>query len=121
VKAAVVTVLATVLIGCDTDSASKAGKESISAFAALGGGRFVGDYIPASSERRTIGIHAPNSKVTDADLVHLKGLPDTEYLNFENTKITDAGLVHLSGLTHLAYLTFHSTKITDDGLVHVGG
>ena len=39
--------------------------------------------------------------MTDAGLVHLKGLTQLQWLDLAETKVTDAGLVHLKGLTQL--------------------
>ncbi|MEE2707567.1 MAG: hypothetical protein VX988_10980 [Planctomycetota bacterium] len=61
------------------------------------------------------------TKVTDAGLVHLKGLTGLEELNLTNTEITDAGLVHLKELSSLGILYLYGTKVTDAGLVHLTG
>ena len=62
------------------------------------------------------------TKITDAGLVHLKGLPNLEELDLVGCyKITDAGLVHLKGLTKLEYLNLSYTNITDAGLEHLKG
>jgi hypothetical protein len=65
--------------------------------------------------------------ITDADLIHLKGLTDVRLLRL-NTNITDAGLEHLKGMTNLQLLDlrgsntqyvevkFHSSSITDEGV-----
>ena len=42
--------------------------------------------------------------MTDAGLVHLKGLTKLQTLDLGSTKVTDAGLVHLKGLTQLQSL-----------------
>ena len=60
-----------------------------------------------------------NTDITDAGLVHLKKLPNLELLIIRKTKITDAGLVHLNGLTKLQGLGFTNTNVTDAGLVHI--
>ena len=62
-----------------------------------------------------------NSQVTDAGLVHLKGLTKLEVLLLTCKQITDAGLVHLKGLTNLESLNLSNTPITDTGLVHLKG
>ena len=62
-----------------------------------------------------------SSRVTDAGLVHLKGLTNLEKMHLWDTAITDAGLVHLKGLTNLAHLSLTTTKVTDAGLVHLKG
>ena len=61
------------------------------------------------------------SEITDAGLVHLKGLTKLEELWLTDTQITDAGLVHLKGLTKLEWLLLSNTQITDAGLVHLKG
>ena len=62
------------------------------------------------------------TKITDADLVHLKGFAKLQTLRLNaNENITDAGLVHLKGLTGLQELCVSSTKVTDAGLVHLNG
>ena len=53
--------------------------------------------------------------ITDAGLVHLKGLTSLQDLNLSGTKITDVGLAHLAGLTSLRPLRLHNTQITDAG------
>ncbi len=64
---------------------------------------------------------SPAKHVTDADLVHLKGLTNLTDLWLDYTQITDAGLVHLEGLTNLEELFLHGTQIGDAGLVHLEG
>ena len=61
------------------------------------------------------------TNITDAGLVHLKGLSILLNLSLHTTKITDAGLVHLKGVTKLQELTLGLTQITDAGLVHLKG
>ena len=47
--------------------------------------------------------------------MHLKGLTGLQTLSLSN-KITDAGLVHLKGLTKLKELDLYGTNITDAGV-----
>ena len=42
-----------------------------------------------------------NTAITDAGLVHLKGMTGMKDLHLSRTGITDAGLVHLEGLKNL--------------------
>ena len=56
------------------------------------------------------------TNVTDAGLVHLKGLTKLQTLNLSDTNVTDAGLVHLKGLTILQTLVLIDTKVTDAGV-----
>ena len=44
------------------------------------------------------------TKVTDAGLVHLKGLAQLQSLDLMEHQVTDAGLEHLKGLTQLQSL-----------------
>ncbi len=62
-----------------------------------------------------------NRDITDAGIVHLKGLTNLTRLDLAHTKITDAGLVHLNGLTRLVELNLMSTDVTDAGLAHLKG
>ena len=45
-----------------------------------------------------------SSQTTDDDLRGLKRLPTLETLELQSTKVTDAGLVHLKGLSNLKNL-----------------
>ena len=62
-------------------------------------------------------------RVTDADLVHLKGLPNLRELRFEETRVSNAGLVHLKDLPGLQTLELAGCriqkKLTGKGLVHL--
>ena len=60
-----------------------------------------------------------NEKITDGDLVHLKGLTKLKALRLSYAQITDAGLVHLRGLTTLRLLDLNETQITDAGLINL--
>ena len=59
--------------------------------------------------------------ITGPGLVHLKGLPNLKELMLNGTRITDAGLVHLKGLTNLETLILANTRVTGSGLVHLRG
>jgi hypothetical protein len=56
------------------------------------------------------------TRVTDAGLVHLKGLTRLRTLWLEGTGVTDAGLAHLRGASELNNLRLQGTGITDDVL-----
>ena len=60
---------------------------------------------------------AVKSSVTDAELVHLKGLTNLKSLSLYKTQITDAGLVHLKGLTKLTSLNLSYCKQITDAAV----
>ncbi len=55
-------------------------------------------------------------KVSDADLVHLKGLTQLHSLNLRNTQVSDAGLVHLKGLAQLRDLYLYNTQVSYEGV-----
>ena len=61
-------------------------------------------------------VDLSSTKVTDDELVHLKGLTNLQYLNLTGTKVTDAGLEHLKGLTSLKRLDLDGTKVTTKGV-----
>ena len=56
------------------------------------------------------------TQVTDAGLVHLKGLNNLAALTLTNTDVTDAGLEHLIAHTGLQRLLLGNTLITEEGL-----
>lgn len=64
-------------------------------------------------------LSIPDAEITDAGLVHLRGLKRLRYLDLSGNQITDTGLVHLRGLTDLEYLNLSHTRITDAGFVHL--
>jgi hypothetical protein len=61
------------------------------------------------------------TEVTDAGLVHLKGLTGLQMLGLSGTKVTDAGLIQLKWLTGQESLNLSNTKVADAGLVHLKG
>ena len=65
--------------------------------------------------------YPPNTKVTDAGLVHLKSVPHLQALYLDDTQVSDAGLVHLKGFPRLLELYLEGTQVTDAGLVHLKG
>jgi hypothetical protein len=60
-----------------------------------------------------------DTRVSDADLVHLKDLDHIEILNLNNSPISDAGLAYIAGLSHLYALGLDDTGVTDAGLAHL--
>ena len=62
-----------------------------------------------------------NTQITDAGLVHLKGLTSLKSLSLDHTQISDTGLEHLKSLTSLRALILTGTQITDAGLKHLKG
>ncbi len=59
------------------------------------------------------------TRVTDAGLAHLSSLHQLESLEMEFLETSDAGLEHLQGLTHLQKLTLNGSQVTDAGLEHL--
>jgi Leucine-rich repeat (LRR) protein len=67
-------------------------------------------------------IDLSNSKVTDADLGHLRELKSLHTLNLAGcAEIGDPGLPYLSGLTALEELNLTGTKVKGDGLISLKG
>ena len=65
---------------------------------------------------RVLGLSIHGTLITDAGLVHLKGLTKLQELHLNETKVTDAGLAHLKDLTNLQTLNLRFTQVTDAGL-----
>ena len=100
--------------GCGAQN-SKQQREAVKAIEALGG------RVKLDESGNVSNVVLSNTKVSDAGLVHLKGLTSLTTLGLFNTKITDAGLVNLKGLTSLTTLGLGGTGISDAGLVHLKG
>ncbi|MBL4886165.1 MAG: hypothetical protein JKY95_16740 [Planctomycetaceae bacterium] len=88
------------------DSENKA----IEAIKALGG------EVSLDESGNVQSVDFSRTGITDAGLVHLKGMTNLEYLDLEGTKVSDAGLVHLKGLTGLRRLHLEDTKVTKEGV-----
>ena len=80
-----------------------------------------GARIKRNEAGEVLGVDLFNARITDAGLVHLRGLTKLQYLDLGDTRIADAGLVHLEGMANLQLLDFSGTRTTDAGLVHLKG
>jgi hypothetical protein len=60
------------------------------------------------------------TKITDAGLLHLRGLNRLEELDLNNTKVSGAGFRDLEGL-HLKRLDLYGSLTNDAGLSFLGG
>jgi hypothetical protein len=65
--------------------------------------------------------HLSDTRISDAGLVHLKGLTSLRSLGLTRTKITDVGLENLTEMTSLRMLYLSYTQVADAGLVHLKG
>jgi Leucine-rich repeat (LRR) protein len=75
-----------------------------------------------AAEKPITAIDLSNSKVTDADLGHLRELKSLHTLNLAGcAEIGDPGLPYLAGLTALEELNLAGTKIKGDGLIALKG
>ena len=79
-----------------------------------------GAKFKRNDQGEVVEVSLELTKITDAGLVHLKGLTNLQTLNLRFTKVTDVGLEHLKGLTELQTLSLPG-RITDAGLVHLKG
>uniref|UniRef100_A0A2P2L7Z8 Leucine-rich repeat-containing protein 70-like n=1 Tax=Rhizophora mucronata TaxID=61149 RepID=A0A2P2L7Z8_RHIMU len=75
--------------------------------------------MPAGMENLKVLSLAFNI-ITDACLVHLKGLRNLESLNLDSCKIGDEGLTNLTGLP-LKSLELSDTEVGSNGLHHLSG
>jgi Concanavalin A-like lectin/glucanases superfamily/Leucine rich repeat/Leucine Rich repeat len=73
--------------------------------------------------RPVVGVDlANNYKITDADLAHLKALPELETLDLlDCEKIGDKGIAEIKSLTRLRELNLNGTKVSDKGLAEIAG
>jgi hypothetical protein len=64
-------------------------------------------------------VHLNGAWVTDAGLVHLKGLKSLTRLRLSYTQVSDAGLESLKEIKGLTVLELSKTMVSDTGLVHL--
>jgi hypothetical protein len=76
--------------------------------------------LPAE-DFRVVAVSLVGTKVGDADLENLRGLPNLARLDLTGTPAGDAGLAHLQGLTSLTQLQLQHTQVSNHGLAHLRG
>ena len=79
----------------------------------------LGARIKQDDHGEVVEISIASTKITDTDLVHLKGLTNLQSLVIGiglQSQVSDAGLVHLKGLANLEVLHLAATQITDAGI-----
>jgi hypothetical protein len=69
--------------------------------------------------RSAIGISLSDTPVSDAGLVHLKGMKKLQRLYLGDTPVSDAGAVHLKGLTGMQCLDLIGAQVRDTGLAEL--
>jgi hypothetical protein len=77
------------------------------------GGRVVMDEDRPG--KPVVRVYLSGTRVRDADLAVLQGLPNLEELDLRNTGVTDAGLPALKQLRNLMTLKLVGTQVTDAG------
>lgn len=77
---------------------------------------FLGKQAPIIST-----LYLDGTGVTDAGMVHLKGMINLLTLDLTGTVVSDAGLASLAGLTNIQTLKLSRTGVTGRGLVHLRG
>jgi hypothetical protein len=66
-------------------------------------------------------LDVSKTRISNAGLMHLKGVKSLRVLSLNGTRIDDAGLKHLEGLTGMWQLLLDDTKVGDAGLLHLRG
>jgi len=74
------------------------------------------DRFNAQSIKRIVVLDLSSSLITDAGMVHLKGLRNLHKLDLSSTNITDRGIANLADLTQLEELHLSDTKLTGAGM-----
>lgn len=59
------------------------------------------------------------TKVSDNDLIHLKGLTDVKKLFLQGCQVNGSGLVHLKGLDSLEAIYLYDSPLNNEGLAHL--
>jgi len=81
----------------------------------------LGARIQLDDKKRVIAVNLGERRITDADLIHLKGLEHLQELDLTRTAVTSAGLVNLKDLTTLKKLYLTETKVDDEGIANLKG
>lgn len=81
----------------------------------------LGARLTLDEPNQVVGVHLGERPVTDADMVHLRGLQDLQELDLTRTRITAAGLTNVKELTSLTKLFLTDTKVDDSGIAHLKG
>lgn len=107
------------LSACDNNATGEEVEEltpqdAIAAIRDMGGESMTGPFTG-----NDVLLYLHDSGITDAGLVHVKGLTQLKSLWLDGTAITDSGLAHLEGLKGLENLSLEQTRVTDAGLVHL--
>ncbi len=79
-----------------------------------------GNALPASDFKLTM-VNLQNRALTDADLVHFRGLRQLVELILGGRQIKGPGLANLADLTQLKSLILWNTSVTDGALKHIEG
>jgi len=73
----------------------------------------------ASKRQDLVMVSARGTRITDAGLLHFKGLKELRQLNIAHTSITDDGLRHLESIVSLRKLNLKSTRVTQAGVARL--
>jgi hypothetical protein len=101
---------------CRTAEPNTDQAQAIAAIERLGGNVIVDDKSPG---KRVIAVNLMGTRVTDAGLEQLAGLPELRDLNLAFTDLTGSGLAHLKGMTKLQTLSLGWSKVTDATLTNL--
>lgn len=81
----------------------------------------LGARITLDERNRVIGVNLGERKVTDADLIHLKGFEHVQELDLTRTRITGAGLWIVKDMSALRKLYLTETKVDDASIEFLKG
>ena len=91
----------------------------IAAIGEMDGAVIVDETDPDRPVITAVSLAGP--KITDAELIHLTGLPNLRTLWLLDTQVTGAGLVHLKQAAGLKTLNCRGSPIADTRLAHLQG
>ena len=85
------------------------------------GSSWLRDLIGKDLFGDVVTVYAAETEFGDHEAVHLRVLPNVEWLVFDSTQITDKGLARLGRMNNLKVLMLGSTQVTDSSLACVKG
>jgi hypothetical protein len=77
------------------------------------------DVLPVKRFRRICVLNLAGTRITDAGVRCVEGLPELQSLSLWCTNVGDKSMAYLRGLGNLRDLDISQTKVTNSGLVHL--
>lgn len=106
-------------VGCEVDCGPRRLNQPMTPIEQLR--HLIGEENPWNGTEMWANIRTKKRQLADADLIHLRALPDLKVLHLAKTQVTDVGLANLRGLTQLEIIDLSDDAVTDASLGNLAG